>query len=92
MSFSFFQKSEKLSTRLVVNLPRQKGVYNENKPPKRAPYPSLALELRWPGGPWGVGGFNYLQVCETGYLTRPWAVGPANCVRGGQKGEALLFF
>ena len=78
MSFSLLQTSGKLSTRLVVNFPRQKCVCDENKLPKRGPYPSLTLVLRWPGGPCGVGGFNYLQVCETGYLTRPWAVGPAN--------------
>ena len=79
MSFSVLRKSEKLSTRLVVHLPSQKGVCDENKLPKRGPYQPLILVLRWPGGPWGVGGFNnYLQVCETGYLTRPWAVGPAN--------------
>ena len=79
MSFQCLQKSEKLLTRLVVNFPRQLGVCDENKLPKRGPCPSLSFVLRWPGGPRGVGGFgNYLQVCETAYLTRPWAVGPAN--------------
>ena len=78
MSFSLLQKSEKLLTRLVVHLPSQRRVCDENRLPKRGPFPSFTFVLRWPGGPWGVGGFNYLQVCETGYLTRPWAVGPAN--------------
>ena len=63
----------------MVHLPSQRRVCDEIDAQIQKSCPVLGEYFLVPRASGGdIGGVYYLQVGANGYLTRPWAVGPAN--------------